>query len=64
MHNKISMLSVGLLSGALIIVAPLSMAEEKVLTAEQVVSAMESTFGVNPGEWFYPDSTDTQLRAG
>lgn len=50
MHNKISMLSVGLLSGALIIVAPLSMAEEKVLTAEQVVSAMESTFGVNPGE--------------
>ncbi len=39
-----------LLGGMLVLVTPLCMAAEKEVTADQVVSAMESTFGVHPGE--------------
>jgi len=43
-------LSVWLLSGMLSLTAPLSMAAEKEVMADQVVSALENTFGVHPGE--------------
>lgn len=36
--------------GGLILSAPLCMAEENMVTADQVVTAIESTFGVTPGE--------------
>lgn len=39
-----------LLSGMLTLAAPLCMAAEKKVTADQVVSALESTFGVQPRE--------------
>ena len=39
-----------LLAGALVIGTPLGMAEEDEVTAEQVVGAIEATFGVTPGE--------------
>ena len=39
-----------LLSGLLIITAPLCMAAKKEVTPDQVVSALEGTFGVHPGE--------------
>lgn len=39
-----------LISGMLTIAAPLCMAAEKEVTADQVVSALEHTFGVHPGE--------------
>lgn len=43
-------LPIWLLSGMLTLAAPLCMAAEKEVTADQVVSALESTFGVHPGE--------------
>ena len=39
-----------LLSGMLVLAAPLGMAAEKEVTADQVVSALENTFGVHQGE--------------
>lgn len=39
-----------LLSGMLTFIAPLCMAAETEVTADQVVSALEETFGVHPGE--------------
>lgn len=39
-----------LLSGMLTLSVPLCMAAENEVTADQVVSALENTFGVNPGE--------------
>ena len=39
-----------LLSGVLVLAAPLCMAAEKEVTADQAVSALENTFGVHPGE--------------
>tara|TARA_R110001583_G_scaffold606_5_gene5437 strand:- start:3699 stop:4721 length:1023 start_codon:yes stop_codon:yes gene_type:complete len=39
-----------LLSGMLVSAAPLSTAAEKEVMADQVVSALENTFGVHPGE--------------
>jgi len=38
------------LGAMLILAAPVSMAAEQEVTAEQVVSAMEDTFGIHPGE--------------
>jgi catalase len=43
-------LLVWLVSGMLTLAAPLAMAAEQEVTADQVVSALEGTFGVHPGE--------------
>ncbi|CAK0775268.1 Catalase-related peroxidase [Gammaproteobacteria bacterium] len=50
MFVKKSHFSSGLFGGMLILAAPLCMAEEKTVTADQVVSALERTFGDHPGE--------------
>ena len=50
MHTNRNNLPIGLLSGILALVAPLCLASENEVTAGQVVSALESTFGVTPGE--------------
>lgn len=49
MHTKTQRLSLCLLSGSLVFTTPL-WAEEKVVTADEVVSALEKTYGVHPGE--------------
>lgn len=49
MHTKTQKLSLCLLSGALVFTTPL-WAEEKVVTADEVVSALEKTYGVHIGE--------------
>ncbi len=49
MHTKTQKLSLCLLSGALVFTTPL-WAEEKVVTADKVVSALEKTYGVHIGE--------------
>jgi catalase len=43
-------LPAGLLGGLLILAAPLCIAAENGVTADQVVTALENTFGVHPGE--------------
>lgn len=50
MYVKKNNLPTWLLSGMLAFAAPLCMAAEKKVTADQVVSALEDTFGVHPGE--------------
>ncbi|MDM5271833.1 catalase family peroxidase [Sulfurovum sp. zt1-1] len=50
MSIKKNNLPTWLLSGMLTLAAPLCMAAEKEVTADQVVSALESTFGVHSGE--------------
>jgi catalase len=50
MLNERNNLPTWLLSGILILAAPFSMAAANEVTAGQVVSALESTFGVHPGE--------------
>ena len=50
MYVERNNLPVWLLSGMLSLTAPLSMAAEKEVMADQVVSALENTFGVHPGE--------------
>ncbi|OQX08590.1 MAG: catalase [Thiothrix lacustris] len=49
MHTKTQKLSLCLLSGSLVFTTPL-WAEEKVVTADEVVSALEKTYGVHIGE--------------
>lgn len=50
MHVETNRLPIWLLGGMVLLVAPLCKAAEIRVTAEQVVSALESTFGVHPGE--------------
>lgn len=50
MSIKRNNLSTWLLSGMLTIAAPHCLAAENKVTANQVISALESTFGVHPGE--------------
>src|SRR3990167_2197549 len=50
MYTNRNSLPAWLLTGVLTLAAPLCMAAEKEVTADQVVSALESTFGVIPGE--------------
>lgn len=50
MHIKPGMFSIWLLAGGLMFTASLCKRQQEKVTPEQVVSALESTFGVTPGE--------------
>lgn len=50
MLSETNNLLVWLLTGTLLLIAPVSMAAENEVRPDQAVSALESTFGVHPGE--------------
>jgi catalase len=50
MHPSVFRLLTAALGAGLTLAAPLSMAADNEVTADQVVSALEGTFGVSPGE--------------
>jgi catalase len=50
MHSNRNSLPAWMLTGVLVLAAPLCMAAGNEVTADQAVSALESTFGITPGE--------------